>query len=109
MVVTKHASGLLRTVLQAGRTVCVWLAELVIGWSVFRRLQFTGLLVIVISIFVYNYNFIAEEDSWWGDKYLRISLCPGLMGPLGKTPLRLEKEKEKSTSRKLSDKKLDAE
>lgn len=80
--VTKLASGLLRTMLQAGRTVLVWIVSIIIAYDSFAALQFSGLLVIVLAIFVYNYNYAFNPDSWSGDHFARKPLlCCCLVDP----------------------------
>lgn len=65
-------SALLRTVVNAGRTVSIWSIELIFGWATFAVLNFIGLIVILIAMAVYNYNYFTDkEDHWAGDHILR--------------------------------------
>lgn len=82
LMVTKMASGLLRTILIAARTLTIWIIELIIGWNYFVALNFIGLLVVLGGVLTYNYNYMAKEASWSGDLWLRKALlCCGARDP----------------------------
>lgn len=74
ITVTKLGSSLLRTIVNAGRTVSMWLIELIVGWSRFAVLNFVGLILISIAMGIYNYNYFTDKEGHWpGDRFFRKS------------------------------------
>lgn len=72
ITVTKLSSSLLRTIVNANRTVSIWVIEMVLGWETFDVLNFSGLVTLIMAMIVYNYNyFIHKTDHWCGDRALR--------------------------------------
>lgn len=72
ITVTKLSSSLLRTIINANRTVSIWAIEMILGWETFRALNFTGLVVLILAMLIYNYNYLIHKtDHWCGDRALR--------------------------------------
>lgn len=82
LMVTKFGSGLLRTVLITSRSISIWIVELSVGWKSFNWLSLFGLLMVLLGVLAYNYNYLTSPGSWKGDRTLRKAvLCCGAKDP----------------------------
>lgn len=52
--VTQRSSAVARTTIKISSTICIWIAELAMGWNTFRLLQLLGFINVAAGTLLYN-------------------------------------------------------